>query len=158
MEKRCYRTVGCGEYTFEKGNRSLFSKVEQKDADGKTTYGYDTDKIYSAVKKFADAYNDMIDSGDGASLSGVRSAVSGMEGLTSANSSILKSIGISVGSNGHLSVNEATFKKSDMTVAKSLFQTSAAMAIRFLQRLLWSEAVYFHRLPAVLIPERVPFP
>lgn len=109
---------------LKKGTDSLFSKVEQKDADGKTTYGYDTDKIYSAVKKFADAYNDMIDSGDGASLSGVRSAVSGMEGLTSANSSILKSIGISVGSNGHLSVDEATFKKSDMTVAKSLFQTS----------------------------------
>ena len=111
---------------LKKGTDSLFSKVEQKDADGKTTYGYDTDKIYSAVKKFADAYNDMIDSGDGASLSGVRSAVSGMEGLTSANSSILKSIGISVGSNGHLSVNEATFKKSDMTVAKSLFQTSGS--------------------------------
>ena len=96
---------------LKKGTDSLFSKVEQKDADGKTTYGYDTDKIYSAVKKFADAYNDMIDSGDGASLSGVRSAVFGMEGLTSANSSILKSIGISVGSNGHLSVDEATFKK-----------------------------------------------
>ena len=106
------------------GDKSLFTKKQTTDKDGNVSYEYDTDKIYSAVKKFADAYNDMIDSGDGASLSGVRSAVSGMEGLTSANSSILKSIGISVGSNGHLSVDEATFKKSDMTVAKSLFQTS----------------------------------
>ncbi|MFR6537170.1 MAG: hypothetical protein ACLVFG_03145 [Lachnospiraceae bacterium] len=109
---------------LKKGTGSLFAKVEKKDADGKITYGYDADSIYTAVKKFADAYNDMIDSGEEASLSGVRSSVTGMEGLTSSNSALLKSVGISVNTKGHLSVDEATFKKSDMTVAKSLFQTS----------------------------------
>ena len=109
---------------LKKGTGSLFAKVEKKDADGKITYGYDADSIYTAVKKFADAYNDMIDSGEEASLSGVRSSVTGMEGLTSSNSALLKSVGISVNTKGHLSVDEATFKKSDMTVAKSLFHTS----------------------------------
>lgn len=112
----------------KKGTDSLFNKVKTTDEDGKTTYGYDTDKIYNAVKSYADSYNDMISSGTSASVSGVKTAVSGMRGLTATNSALLSSVGISVESDGKLSVDEKKFKASDMTVVKSLFQSTGGYA------------------------------
>ena len=44
----------------QSGSKSLFKEVEQKDADGNVSMGYDTDKIYQNVKSFVDNYNDVI--------------------------------------------------------------------------------------------------
>lgn len=111
---------------LDKSSDALFRKVEQKDAQGNTSYGYDTDKIYQAVQTFVDGYNQMIKSGGDATVKGVLTSVSSMIQTTAVNESLLKSVGITIGSDNQLSINEDTFKKSDMTVAKSLFQTSGA--------------------------------
>ncbi len=111
-----------------KGTDSVFSKVEKKNEDGTTSYGYDTDKIYSAVKDFVDSYNTMISGGSDAKLSGVKTAVSSMVGLSVTDGALLKSVGISISTNGKLSIDETTFKKSDMSTVKSLFQTTGGYA------------------------------
>ena len=42
------------------GDKSLFTKKQTTDKDGKVSYEYDTDKIYKAVSDFVDSYNTML--------------------------------------------------------------------------------------------------
>jgi flagellar capping protein FliD len=44
-----------------------------------------------------------------------------MQGSTNANKNLLQKVGITVGADGKLSLDEDTFKKADMGTAKSLF-------------------------------------
>lgn len=108
-----------------KGKDSLFKKADVKDEKtGTTTKQYDTDKIYKAVSSMVDTYNSFVkksvSSKDNAVL---RQAVS-MVQSTSANRSLLGQIGIKVGSDNTLSIDEETFKKADMSTVKSLFNGS----------------------------------
>ena len=96
------------------GEGSLFVKKELRQSDGSTKEGYDTDAIYSAVSKFVGNYNDAVSS---ASSSSTRSIASGADSLTSATDVManrLKSFGFSSDRFGKLSVDEKTFKGSDM--------------------------------------------
>ena len=45
------------------GDKSLFTKKQTTDKDGKVSYEYDTDKIYKAVSDFVDSYNKMLKEG-----------------------------------------------------------------------------------------------
>ena len=81
--------------------------------DGKTTY--DTDGIRSAAESFIKNYNATIDAAKGSSVSGVPSNLSSMMKETSSNSDALSSIGISVGSDGKLSMDKTAFNGSDMS-------------------------------------------
>ena len=89
------------------GDKSLFTKKQTTDKDGKVSYEYDTDKIYKAVSDFVDSYNKK-----------------SMVNLTKANSNMLSSVGITIGTDNKLSVDETAFKKADMNTVKSLFHTT----------------------------------
>lgn len=107
---------------------TMFTKVTKTDESGKTTSGYDTDKIYKAVKEFADDYNKVIKAADGVNTSSIKKAAVNMINNTAKNSSSLSAIGISIGSDYCLTIDEEKFKSADMNKVKSLFHGSGSYA------------------------------
>lgn len=101
------------------------NKVFTKDSGG----SYDTDKIYKAVKSFADDYNSMLDTAGRSSTNRISQSVSSMKNETSYNEKALKEIGITVDEKtGKLSVDETTFKSADTEKIKNLFNGTGSYA------------------------------
>lgn len=101
------------------------NKVFTKDSGG----SYDTDKIYKAVKRFADDYNSMLDTAGKSSTNRISRSVSSMKNETSYNEKPLKEIGITVDEKtGRLSVDETTFKGADTEKIKNLFNGTGSYA------------------------------
>lgn len=108
------------------GSKSVFKKVTTKNEDGTTTTDYDTDAIYNAVKKFADSYNSMVDELEDANTTNIIRTAKSMVTYVNKNGNLLGSVGITIGSDYRLSVDEETFKKSDMETVKSLFNSTGS--------------------------------
>ena len=106
------------------GDKSLFTKKQTTDKDGKVSYEYDTDKIYKAVSEFVDSYNKMLKEGGDSNTNSILRSTKSMVNLTKANSSMLGSVGITIGTDNKLSIDETAFKKADMNTVKSLFHTT----------------------------------
>lgn len=101
------------------------NKVFTKDSGG----SYDTDKIYKAVKRFADDYNSMLDTAGKSSTNRISRSVSSMKNETSYNEKPLKEIGVTVDEKtGRLSVDETTFKSADTEKIKNLFNGTGSYA------------------------------
>ncbi len=115
-----------------KGTKSIFKQKEitTTDASGNktTTQGYDKDAIYKAVKEFVSDYNTMVDEGAEAESTSILKSTLSMTRLSTSNTNLLNEVGITVGSNNKLSVNEDTFKKADMSTIKTLFNGSNSYA------------------------------
>lgn len=115
------------------GTKSLFNKKDitttNEDGTKTTKNDYDRDAIYSAVKNFAKEYNTLIDSASSnAAGSNTSRTLSSMMNLTDVFKNQLGQVGITVDSNGKLSVDEEEFKKSDMLKVKGLFNGSNSYA------------------------------
>lgn len=106
------------------GNGSLFRKEQVTDEKGNVSYGYNTDKIYKAVSEFADSYNHMIEEGADSNTKSILRATKSLVNLTKANANLLGKVGITIGTDNKLSVDEAVFKKADMDTVKSLFHST----------------------------------
>lgn len=104
------------------GTKSLFKTTETKGEDGKVTKTYDTDKIYKAVSRFVKDYNNLIDTTNKSSVSGVKNNVRSLTATTTGNETLLKAIGITVKADNKLSIDEDTFKKADMSKVEALFK------------------------------------
>lgn len=121
---------------YTTGSKSVFNKVDVKDEDGnvvKDSRGvpkqeYDVDKIYKSVKSFVDNYNSVLEAADKSADRKVQNSVIGMINYTKQESNMLSKLGISIGSDHQLSIDEDTFKKADMNVAKSLFNGTGSYA------------------------------
>ncbi len=113
---------------LNRGKDSLFNEIEIKDEDGKVTKDYDRDAIYKAAKAFVDDYNSTVDVAKESDVTGVVTATAGMTGLAAANSKNLASIGITIDNENKLSINEDTFKKADMNMVKTLFNSQGSFA------------------------------
>ncbi len=96
----------------EKGTKSVFTQTDGQ---------YDTDKIYDAVSTFVNDYNSVISAAGKSDSTSVSNAVSSMVNTTNVNSKLLSQIGITVGSDKKLSIDEETFKSADMSKVQSLF-------------------------------------
>ncbi len=120
------------EALMSRGSDSVFKEVDitTKNDDGTetTTKGYDTDAIYKAVKKFADNYNNLVDSGSKSVSGKVQNQVSNMVSGTQAYEKMLNKIGISIGSDDKLSIDEKAFKAADMTTVKTMFNGNSSFA------------------------------
>lgn len=107
------------------GSKSLFNKenVTIKDENGfySTGYDYDKEKIYKAVSSFVGEYNDMIADGKKSSSNNVTDKVKSLKDITGSAKDKLAEIGLTVGSDGTLSLSKKDFMKSDMESVKSLF-------------------------------------
>lgn len=100
-------------------SKELYEKV--KGQDGKETDQYNVEKILSTVKSFATDYNNMFAAASFSTNSGVASNLSYINKKTDDNKAALKQIGVNVDAKGKLSVDEDTFKKSDMSKVQQLF-------------------------------------
>ncbi len=110
----------------QKGN--VFEKKTVTAEDGTTSQAYDTKAIYEAVSSFAESYNDTVDSLKNVTSSSVKNAGESLERMTSVMKKSLSGVGISIGTDGKLSVDEKTFKNADMDSVKSLFNGTGSYA------------------------------
>lgn len=111
---------------LDKGSKSVFKQVTTTDESGKTTKGYDTDAIYKKVDAFVKSYNSLISSAADANSSGILGSVSSMVRSTEANEKMLDKFGITIGEDNRLSLDEDTFKKADMNLVKSMFNSTGS--------------------------------
>lgn len=110
--------------------QDLYTK---KGADGTQTFN--RDGIRAELNKFVDYYNGTLDAAKSSGVSGVVSNLVTMQEKTSQNAYALQQIGVSIGSDGKLSVNKDTFAKADDdTIKKNL--TDYASSIENNARLL----------------------
>ncbi len=126
VESKAEGVKAAADKLLKKGKDSLFEKTDIKDADGKTTTGYDTDKIYKAVNDFVEKYNSLIESTAESNVTGILTNASSMVKATKVNEGMLKTLGITIGSDNKLSINEETFKKANMETVKSMFNTTGS--------------------------------
>lgn len=98
----------------------LYEKV--KDKDGNETDQYNIDKIFATAKSFVSNYNKMFDAAESSSNSGVVANLSYIREKTARNEEALKQFGISVDQKGRMSIDESTFKKSDMSEVQQFFK------------------------------------
>lgn len=94
----------------------------------KTSDEYDVGKIVSAVKNFASEYNDVLDQSSKVSTREVAQQTAFMTSLTNTMSKYLSKVGVTIGSDGKMSVDEETLKKADMNSVKSLFSGNFSYA------------------------------
>lgn len=106
------------------GKDSVFAEkdITVKDENGveTTQKGYDTDAIYKKVSAFVDAYNSVLSSAADSNNSRVLSTAANMTTQTVAHEKMLEKIGISIGEDNKLSIDEKTFKEADMASVKSM--------------------------------------
>ena len=111
---------------LNKGKDSLFKT--KTDGAGHSYVDYDTDEVYKAVKDFVNDYNDFLDSASEADTTKLLRAAKNMVSYAKANESTLKAIGITVGSDNKLSVDEDKFKEASKARVQSVFQSTGGFA------------------------------
>lgn len=99
---------------------------EITDEDGKVTYN--TEEIAKKVKSFVSAYNDMLDASSEVDTKSVLRKTLWMIGNTKSNSTLLDKVGISIGKDNKLSVDEEKLKKADISSLKVLFSGKGSLA------------------------------
>lgn len=115
---------------YETGSKSLFKQkdVTVKDENGveTTVKAYDKDGVYDAVSQFVKDYNAVLDAADSAGNTNVTNRVNNMVNSTLTNEKGLNAVGITVGTDGSLSVDKEAFLSADMNKVKSLFNGSGS--------------------------------
>ncbi len=120
---------------LDKSSKSVFNKVSKTDAEtGKTTSEYDVDKIYSAVKSFVDNYNKTIDSAEDVDTDSILKKTLWMVNETKVYENALSKVGIKIGDDNKLSIDETKFKKADMRDVKDLFNESASFGAKVFKK------------------------
>ena len=139
LQKSANALVKSAESLLKTGKDSVFKEkdITTKDENGveKTTKGYDTDAIYKAVSAFADDYNSVLSAAAKSKNSSVVSTASNMVQQTVANEKMLSRIGITIGEDNKLSVDEKKLKakasfismyaKNDQNKASGVYGSSA---------------------------------
>lgn len=97
---------------LQKGTKSVFSKENGE---------YDMDAIYNGVKKFVDSYNEVVEEGAKANSSSIERGTNNLISATSANAKNLAKLGISIGTDDKLSIDETAFKKAGGEAVKAMF-------------------------------------
>ena len=110
-------------------SKTLFTnKIETKDEDGNVTTDYDRDKIYKSLKSFVDSYNSVVQSGGDSDNTRVLRNTMHMTQMTKANENLLSEVGITIGEDNKLSIDESAVKEADINSLKSLFSGSGSYA------------------------------
>ena len=119
---------------ISKSSTSIFNKIDvvSKDEYGlsKTTKEYDVDSIYKSVSTFLNDYNTLVDNAGDASTKSIANKLTSLVGTTKSNENLLSKVGITIGKDNMLSIDEEKFKAADMTTVKSLFNGNSSYAYR----------------------------
>ncbi|MCR5389004.1 MAG: flagellar filament capping protein FliD [Lachnospiraceae bacterium] len=94
---------------------------------------YDTDKIASAVKTFATGYNDVLTQSSKVDSADVIQQIGYMTSLSKTMSGALSKVGVTVDTDGKMSVDEDALKSADMKNVKELFNGSKSYASQVAQ-------------------------
>ncbi|MBR1742244.1 MAG: hypothetical protein IJ733_10355 [Lachnospiraceae bacterium] len=108
--------------------RNSLYKETGKDEDGNATYN--RDDITAAVKSFVSDYNSAVSSANKTSSATVQSKALNLTKATASNSKLLKEIGITVGKENELVIDEDKLGKAKISTLKSLFTGSGSYADR----------------------------
>ena len=108
------------------GLKSAVDAFNKDDLWKQTNGEYDMEKIAGAVKTFANEYNDVISQSSKVSSKEVSQSIGYMSSMTNTMSKALAKVGVTVGVDGKLSVNEDTLKNANATSVKSLFSGAAS--------------------------------
>lgn len=115
---------------LKKGANSLFAKknITTKNEDGTETTSFDYDKnaIYKGVSEFVKDYNALIDSSGKSNNNSILRQTLSITNAAKAYSRTLADIGITIGSDNKLTIDEKAFKASSMSTAKSVFNDSGS--------------------------------
>lgn len=84
------------------------------------------DDVYDAVKDFADKYNDTVDAAAKTNKSSVAKVSDTMSSMTNTMKNALGKVGISVGNDGRMTVDEDALKAADTKSIRSLFNRSSS--------------------------------
>ncbi len=113
---------------FVTGKDSVFNKVEVENEDGTKKLDYDREAILGKVKDYVSAYNDMIEEAGEAETESILRRATNMVNTTDTYEKLLNKIGIEIGSDNQLKVNEEEFLASNMETVKSVFNGVGSMA------------------------------
>lgn len=121
------------------GEDSLFNKKTVTSTDSTTgetttTSDYDYDAIYDAAKSFIDAYNSMLESAGNVSTSIVEKKMNITTSFLRNNSDLLTDAGISIASDGKLSIDKTKFMESDMGTLKTIFNGTNSISDKLSKR------------------------
>ncbi|MCX4327157.1 MAG: flagellar filament capping protein FliD [Lachnospiraceae bacterium] len=114
----------------ELGNRSLYKN--KTDDSGNKILGekgeavYDTEKISSAVKKYVESYNSFIESSGKLNSTSILNKTLDVISNTRKNAGLLSDIGITIGDDNKLKLDETKLGKAKMTTINSLFAGSGS--------------------------------
>jgi len=116
-------------------NDELWEKKKIKKKDEKTgeeieVEDYDWENITKAVKSFVEDYNSVIEHAGDSNVKSVLKNAVWMTGMTEANERLLSKVGITVGKDNKLELDEEAFKKADMSTLKTLFTGHNSFADR----------------------------
>ena len=89
---------------------------------------YDADAAYKAVNEFVTNYNDTLNTVNKTTNTTVTNAANNMTRMTGIMSNSLSKVGVTVGKDGRLSVNEEDFKNAGMDKVKSVFGAGGSFA------------------------------
>ncbi len=110
------------------GKNSLFKQVELKDEEsGEVTKGYDKDKIYDAMNSLVEAYNGLVDKSTESNSNAVLRQTLHMINSTASNGELLAEVGVRIGADNKLSIDEEAFKNADMNTVKTLFGGTSSL-------------------------------
>lgn len=101
----------------------LYAKVEKKDEEGNKVEEYNKDAILKNVKTFVNDYNSLIKTAGESTTWSTRHAASQLAEQTKGYKHTLATIGISIGEDNLLSIDEEKFGEADMESVKELFKS-----------------------------------
>lgn len=114
-------------------DRSLWQKKTIKSKDEATgeiveKEDYDRAAINSAIKEYVEAYNDMIENAGNAETKSVLRTATTMIGDTASVSKLLDRVGIKIGSDNKLTIDEDKLGEASIGELKTLFEGSGSYA------------------------------
>lgn len=120
-------------------SRSLWDKKDIKVKDEETgetitKKDYDRAAINTAIKSFVDEYNNMIDAAGNSETKNVLRTTMRMIGDTETASKLLDEVGIKIGADNKLSIDEEKLKDASIGTLKTLFEGSGSYADHISQK------------------------
>lgn len=117
------------------GKNSIWEQVEKEVKDENTgqmvkVKDYDYDRITKAISDFASSYNSVLDSASKQNDLSVLKTTAYMTGIVKSNKVALGKMGITVGADNKLTVDESKLKAADISSLKSYFTGGSSFASR----------------------------
>lgn len=101
--------------------KKTFTRINETTGEEETYEDYDRDSIAGAVKNFVESYNKAIDAAGESNVKGVLRNAAWMTKTTAVNEKLLSKVGITIGADNKLSVDEKKLGEADISTLKTLF-------------------------------------